>query len=193
MSMGANSLLIVPAGFNPGDRLRQLYPPGLTHTAGTILTVPAGQGFGGVGSINDPVVCQGTIAAAAGRHQPQQRARCSPAPARVSLGNGSLTVNNPASGISGGSLSRTTNTSARRHRDVHPLRRDHSVSATSISATTRPTAEPTTSAGRAHCMPATNSRLLRHGNDSPRPAGPIRYRHRCYLGVQHRQQRRRTT
>ena len=39
---------------------------GLTHTLGTTLTVPAGTGFGGWGTIADPVNCQGTIIATAG-------------------------------------------------------------------------------------------------------------------------------
>ncbi|MGO9113049.1 MAG: hypothetical protein ACLP9L_27775 [Thermoguttaceae bacterium] len=58
VSMGTNSLLIVPAGFNPSTGFAQYSSLGLTHTLGTTLTVPAGQGFGGSGSISDPVNCQ---------------------------------------------------------------------------------------------------------------------------------------
>ena len=63
MSLGANSLLIVPAGFNTATGFGQFHLLGLTHTAGTTLNVPAGQGFRGWGSIDDPVNCQGTITA----------------------------------------------------------------------------------------------------------------------------------
>ena len=55
VSMGANSLLIVPAGFNPSTGFARYSSLGLTHTLGTTLTVPAGQGFVGSDSISDPV------------------------------------------------------------------------------------------------------------------------------------------
>jgi autotransporter-associated beta strand protein len=61
VSMGTNSLLIVPAGFNTATGFGSYSSLGLTHTVGTTLTVPAGQGFIGTGMINDPVVCQGSI------------------------------------------------------------------------------------------------------------------------------------
>ena len=66
VNMGADSLLIVPAGFNPATGFGSYTSQGLIHTVGTTLNVPAGKGFGGWGSINDPVVCQGTITAASG-------------------------------------------------------------------------------------------------------------------------------
>ena len=65
VNIGGRSLLIVPAGFNPATGFGSY-----TSRAGSIrwhhVNVPAGKGFGGWGSINDPVVCQGTIAAASG-------------------------------------------------------------------------------------------------------------------------------
>ena len=66
VSMGTNSLLIVPAGFNTSTDFASYSSLGLTHTLGTTLTVPAGQGFAGSGSISDPVICQGTITAPSG-------------------------------------------------------------------------------------------------------------------------------
>jgi len=66
LAVGPNSLLIVPAGFNPATTFQSYSNLGLTHTLGTTLTVPAGAGFGGWGTITDPVVCQGFITAAAG-------------------------------------------------------------------------------------------------------------------------------
>ena len=66
VSVDGNSLLIVPAGFNPATGFGSLNSSGLIHNAGTTLLVPAAQGFSGQGSIVDPVVCQGTIAAVSG-------------------------------------------------------------------------------------------------------------------------------
>ena len=104
VSMGANSLLIVPAGFNPSTGFGSYASAGITHTAGTVLTVAAGQGFGGVGAIADPVVCQGTIAASSGGAIQLNNGLDLSGAGRVSLGNGSLTVNDTTSGMSGGSL-----------------------------------------------------------------------------------------
>ena len=79
------------------------------HVAGTTLTVPAGKGFGGWGSINDPVVCQGTIAAASGGVINLGNGLLLGGSGSVNLGsNSSLTVNDITSGITGGSLSATT-------------------------------------------------------------------------------------
>ena len=66
VNMGPDSLLMLPAGFNPATGFGSLTSAGLVHVAGTTLTVPAGQGFGGWGSIDNPVNCQGTITAAPG-------------------------------------------------------------------------------------------------------------------------------
>ena len=105
VSVGAGGLLLLPAGVTAAS-FASATGTGIIHTAGTTLTVAAGQSVNGWGSINDPVVCQGTIAAASG--------------GSINLGNGlvlsggsvsllagSLTVNDAASGISGGTLSAT--------------------------------------------------------------------------------------
>ncbi len=65
VNMGAGSLLIVPSGFNTSTQFASYNSLGLTHTAGTTLTIPAGMGFSGQGTISDPVVCQGSISATA--------------------------------------------------------------------------------------------------------------------------------
>ena len=105
VSMDANSLLIVPPGFNPSTAFGSYTSLGLTHTAGTTLVVPAGQGFGGVGSINDPVNCQGTIAAAAGSFINLKNGLVLSGTGSVSLGSGTLTITGTASDISGGAIS----------------------------------------------------------------------------------------
>ena len=61
LSMGTNSLLIVPAGFNLSTVFAGFSTLGMTHTVGSTLTVSAGQHVVGSASINDPVNCQGTI------------------------------------------------------------------------------------------------------------------------------------
>ena len=104
VSMGGNSLLIVPAGFDPSTGFA-VPLAGLTYTAGSTLAVPAGQGFGGSGAINDPVVCQGTITAATSGTINLNNGLALSGTGTVVLGSGTLTVNDSASGISGGSLS----------------------------------------------------------------------------------------
>ena len=103
LSMGPNSLLIVPAGFNPSTSFAHYTNLGLSHTAGSTLIVPAGQGFAGGGSINDPVNCQGTIAAASGVSLNLNSGLVVSGTGSVTAW-GNLTVNDSSSGISGGSL-----------------------------------------------------------------------------------------
>ena len=105
VSVGANSLLIVPAGFNPSTGFARYSSLGLTHTLGTTLTVPAGHGFVGSDSITDPVNCQGTITAAASGAINLNGGLTISGTGTINLGNGNLTNNDLLSGISGGSLS----------------------------------------------------------------------------------------
>ena len=52
VSTGTNGLLVVPAGFNVSTGLAGVTTAGLgVHVQGTTLTVPAGMGFSGIGSI----------------------------------------------------------------------------------------------------------------------------------------------
>ena len=75
------------------------------HVAGTTLTVPAGKGFGGTGAINDPVVCQGTITAAANGVINLANGLVLSGNGNVNLGSGgTLTVNDTASGMTAGTL-----------------------------------------------------------------------------------------
>ena len=104
LSMDANSLLILPAGFDTSTAFAHYSSLGLTHTLGATLTVPAGQGFGGSVSITDPVNCQGTITAAAGGAINLSGGLTLSGAGTINLGNGNLTTNDLLSGISGGSL-----------------------------------------------------------------------------------------
>ena len=107
VNAGPNTLLIVPPGFNTSTGFRSYQSLGLTHTAGTTLTVPAGSGFVGSASINDPVACQGTLAAPSGGSINLDNGLTLSGTGYVGLGPGALTNNDPTSGISGGTLSAT--------------------------------------------------------------------------------------
>ena len=106
LSMGANSLLIVPAGFNPSTGFAHYTTLGMTHTAGSPLIVPAGQGFAGSGSISDQVICQGTILSGVGGAINLNNGLILSGSGTISLGStGSFTANDTTSSISSGSLS----------------------------------------------------------------------------------------
>ena len=101
VAVDANSLLIVPAGFNTATNFASFACLGVTHTVGTTLVVPAGQGFAGSVSINDPVNCQGSIAAGSGAINLNNGLLVS-GTGNVTLGYGNLTINDTNSGMNGG-------------------------------------------------------------------------------------------
>ena len=105
LSIGPNSLLLVPAGFNPATAFGSYSNSGLMHNVGTPLTISAGQGFSGNGTLADHVNCQGTISAAASGSINLNGGVTVSGTGNVSLGTGSFTVNDTPSGITGGSLS----------------------------------------------------------------------------------------
>ncbi len=107
VSMGPNSLLIVPAGFSPSASFATFSTLGLTHTLGTTLMVPAGQGFCGSDTISDSVNCQGTIAAVYPGSIYLSGGLVLSGTGSINLGGGDLTTNDPQSTMSGGSLSVT--------------------------------------------------------------------------------------
>ena len=66
LTLGEGSLLIVPEGYDPADVFGSYNNAGLTHVAGMDLTIPVGKTVAGSGTINDPVLCQGTVAVTPG-------------------------------------------------------------------------------------------------------------------------------
>ncbi len=106
LSLGPNSLLLLPAGFNPATALGNfsIDSSSLIHNVGTPLMVAAGQGFSGVGSIADLVNCQGTISAAANGSINLNGGVSISGSGIVNLGSGTLTLDNALSGMSGGTL-----------------------------------------------------------------------------------------
>ncbi len=109
LTITGNSLLIVPTGFDPGAAFGTYGNAGPTHIAGTTLTVPPGQAISGWGSIDDYVECGGTIAASADGDGflglSLYGGVMVSGTGNVSLGDGTLSVNAPGSGISAGALS----------------------------------------------------------------------------------------
>ena len=63
MTIGNNSLLIVPASYNPTTAFAHYSNAGILHTYGTTLTIAAGKNVAGCGTIDDMVSCEGTISA----------------------------------------------------------------------------------------------------------------------------------
>ncbi len=103
VSIGPNSLLLVPAGFNPATTFHTYSNLGLTHVVGTVLAVATSQGFAGFGTLNDFVNCQGTIAAANGSINLTGGIVVSGS-GNVNLGGAGVSINDATGGISGGSL-----------------------------------------------------------------------------------------
>ncbi len=104
LTIGPNSLLLVPAGFNPATAFGSYQNQGLTHNVGTPLTIAAGQRFAGNGSLADFVNCQGTILAGNGSISLNGGVMVS-GTGNVNLGGGAFQVDASLSGINGGLLS----------------------------------------------------------------------------------------
>ncbi len=104
VSIGPNSLLLLAPSFSTSAFGNYSNPTSLSHNVGTPLTVPAGQGFSGIGSISDHVNCAGSITAAASGAINLNGGVTVSGTGKASLGNGSFIVND-SSGISGGSAS----------------------------------------------------------------------------------------
>ncbi len=106
IALDNNSLLIISPGFDPAACFAEYSNAGMTHVAGTTLTVPAGKGFGGSGTIVDPVVCQGTIAASSTWNKGiNLSGGLTLSEGSIALGYGTLTTNDTGSSMSGGSMS----------------------------------------------------------------------------------------
>lgn len=102
LALGPGSLAILPPGMGPLN-FAAVNGAGLCYTRGTSLAVPAGNGFAGTWTINDPVACQGWIQAAGGPINLTAGLIVS-GTGSVNLGTGTLTTQDATSGISGGAL-----------------------------------------------------------------------------------------
>ncbi len=109
LTVEPDSLAMFPPGFDPAGQFGSFTNNGILHPAGTTLIVPAGLGFAGSGEISDPVVCQGTIAAAAGLGIDLRDGLIVSGGGSVNLGSGALTVDGASGRIdSGGQLAAKT-------------------------------------------------------------------------------------
>lgn len=101
------TLTLLPAGVDPGQ-FASCSPGGIVHVGGSTLTVPAGQTISGQGGISDRVTVYGRlIPASAYQSDPYIQASGGVevhAGGEFNLGSGTLTVNEPTSGMDGGSL-----------------------------------------------------------------------------------------
>ena len=106
--MGGNTLLIVPKGFDTSTDFGSYSSLGLTHTAGTTMTVPVGALVTGSFASGDPLICQGSLAAFLDVGSTSPGAINLNGGIAVSgtasLGSGTLTINNVSSNITGGLL-----------------------------------------------------------------------------------------
>jgi hypothetical protein len=104
VTAGADSLTIIPAGFNPNTAFAAFNRQGLLHVAGNDLNLAANKRIAGAGVLSDYVDARGTIAAAADHGinlSGGLRLRDS---AGVDLGTGGLAARGRATVLDGGSL-----------------------------------------------------------------------------------------
>ena len=101
-SIGANSLLIVPTGFDPNSSFAFYSNAGILHHAGSTLEISSTQTINGSGTIDDHVVCQGTLNSE--RYIVLNGGLNISDMGSVYLSYGSLIVNDAISGMSGGLL-----------------------------------------------------------------------------------------
>ena len=109
LNLDAHSLLIVPSGHSPSEYFTNITNPGLVHTTGSALHIPAANTIRGVGSISDHVNCDGTLSATSGRAINLNSGLTISNSGAVSLGAGDVHVNDASSGMDSGSLNAANN------------------------------------------------------------------------------------
>ena len=107
LSVPTGSLVVVSFDHDPASTFGSYTNAGMTHVVGTTLTVADDQGFGGVGDIDDLVVCSGTITATSGYGINLNNGLILFGSGNINLGTGNLTVNDAISCLTGGSLTLT--------------------------------------------------------------------------------------
>ena len=104
LSVPTGSLVIVSSDCDHTSVFGSFTNAGMTHVVGTTLTVASDQGFGGVGDINDLVVCEGTITATSGYGINLNNGLILFSSGNVNIGSGDLHINDAVSCLAGGSL-----------------------------------------------------------------------------------------
>jgi hypothetical protein len=100
-----NSVTVISSGTDLGAIFGTLDIRGAVHTLGETLVVPAGSVIVTSGGIADHVRCAGSLSAPQGQSLNLQNGLEIDGLGAVDLGSGELTVFDPASGMTGGSLS----------------------------------------------------------------------------------------
>lgn len=107
VSVAANSLLLLPAGFDPAASFRSFSRSGLVHNVGTPFTIPAGTTIIGGSRITDQVTVAGTLKASQTAFDTFALTNgvIVPTGGVVDLTFGTITVNDSTSALTGGQLS----------------------------------------------------------------------------------------
>lgn len=99
------TLIILPAGFDPSTEFASFSPNALVHTAGTTLVIPVDRSIVGWGQIDDHVQCAGSLTATSTGFLHLTNGLSLSDNASVELGTGVLTVQDESSGMTSGTLS----------------------------------------------------------------------------------------
>ena len=104
-NVDSHSILIVPTGFDPNDYFKSYINSGILHQAGSPLDISSAYSINGIGSIDDHVTCEGTLAAPSGYSINLNNGLYISGSGSVNLGgSGTLYVKNTISGMDGGLL-----------------------------------------------------------------------------------------
>ena len=104
LTVGAQSLTLLPSGFDPGNFFGTFSSAGLVHYGGTTLTIPAGYNLLLDGTFEDHVICEGSLSAVPDGELNLTRGLEVHPGGSVDLKTGKLTVDDDASGMTGGVL-----------------------------------------------------------------------------------------
>lgn len=105
ISIGTNSLVLVPPGFDVNASFGSYISQGLTHMVGAPLVIQAGQGFSGRGTITDLLDCKGTVSSYYQNDYINLNGGLKLYDKSwVTLGSGKITTNDTISVMSGGNL-----------------------------------------------------------------------------------------
>ncbi len=97
---GEHSLMVFPSGFDPNTEFGSFTNPGLTHIAGSPLSVRSGKSVHFVGDLDDPVTCEGSLVGSFNVNN----GLVVRGGGYVDAGYGSIRIRDHASRIEGGSI-----------------------------------------------------------------------------------------
>ena len=102
LTIGPNSLLVVPQGMDPATAFHEYHNAGTLHVAGQPFVVGPTETFSLTGGIDEVVQVRGSIAMASGKSLNLNKGLILDG-GTVDLGSGNLTIKAPGSAINGGS------------------------------------------------------------------------------------------